>query len=192
MATATAPKVENPNRPSDLNLTPPITEDVPSTEPPPSSGGGEEESEVKPAAEKAGDVEDGGAVTDIQKKMKRAERFGMPVKLSEEEKRNSRAERFGTGSAVNELDSSKSSEELKRKARGERFGIVRSDPAGEEAKKKARLARFASSPQTDPAEEDKKKARAIRFSQSDSGSKANGKGNIEAKTAIAGEDGGET
>lgn len=30
---------------------------------------------------------------DIQKKMKRAERFGMSVQLTEEEKRNSRAER---------------------------------------------------------------------------------------------------
>lgn len=33
-------------------------------------------------------------VTDIQKKIRRAERFGMPVQLSEEEKRNSRAERY--------------------------------------------------------------------------------------------------
>lgn len=32
-------------------------------------------------------------VTDVQKKMRRAERFGMPVQLSETEKRNSRAER---------------------------------------------------------------------------------------------------
>lgn len=34
-----------------------------------------------------------GTVSDIQKKILRAERFGMPVHLSEEEKRNSRAER---------------------------------------------------------------------------------------------------
>ncbi|RVW98849.1 Protein modifier of SNC1 11 [Vitis vinifera] len=33
-------------------------------------------------------------VSDIQKKIRRAERFGMPVQLSEEEKRNSRAERY--------------------------------------------------------------------------------------------------
>lgn len=32
-------------------------------------------------------------VTDTQKKKRRAERFGMPVQLSEQEKRNSRAER---------------------------------------------------------------------------------------------------
>ncbi|KAA8521508.1 hypothetical protein F0562_012182 [Nyssa sinensis] len=32
-------------------------------------------------------------VSNIQKKIRRAERFGMPVQLSEEEKRNSRAER---------------------------------------------------------------------------------------------------
>ncbi|KAJ0704670.1 hypothetical protein HanPI659440_Chr14g0565171 [Helianthus annuus] len=38
--------------------------------------------------------EDGGSVTDTQRKIRRAERFGMPVKLSEEEKRNSRAERI--------------------------------------------------------------------------------------------------
>ena len=35
-----------------------------------------------------------GLGNDTQKKLQRAERFGMPVKLSEEEKRNSRAERF--------------------------------------------------------------------------------------------------
>lgn len=33
------------------------------------------------------------SVSDIQKKIRRAERFGMSVQLSEEEKRNSRAER---------------------------------------------------------------------------------------------------
>lgn len=35
--------------------------------------------------------------TDIEKKMRRAERFGMPVQLSEQEKRNSRAERYNCG-----------------------------------------------------------------------------------------------
>ena len=33
-------------------------------------------------------------VTDTQKKIRRAERFGLPVQLSEQEKRNSRAERY--------------------------------------------------------------------------------------------------
>lgn len=35
-----------------------------------------------------------GPDDDIQKKIRRAERFGMPVQLSEAEKRSSRAERF--------------------------------------------------------------------------------------------------
>ncbi|EPS67233.1 hypothetical protein M569_07545, partial [Genlisea aurea] len=104
------------------------------------------------------DVEASGEVTDIQKKMKRAERFGMPVNLSEKEKRDSRAERFGTGSTGSALDVSKQSEDFKRKARAER----QSAPTDEEAKKKARLARFGSSPPADEVEEDKKKARALR------------------------------
>ncbi|KAF3517338.1 hypothetical protein DY000_02063186 [Brassica cretica] len=33
-------------------------------------------------------------VDDVQKKIRRAERFGVSVKLTEEEKRNSRAERY--------------------------------------------------------------------------------------------------
>ncbi|CAI9787343.1 unnamed protein product [Fraxinus pennsylvanica] len=44
-------------------------------------------------AGKADDVDDATSATDVQKKVKRAERFGMPVQLSEEEKRNSRADR---------------------------------------------------------------------------------------------------
>ncbi|KAL0347243.1 UNVERIFIED_CONTAM: protein MODIFIER OF SNC1 11 [Sesamum calycinum] len=184
MATATAPKVENPKKPTDLNSAPPTTDDASATQPPPSSGGGGDEGKGKPdeVAPKASDVDGGGEVTDIQKKMKRAERFGMPVHLSEQEKRNSRAERFGTGSTPVGLDSSKQSEELKRKARAERFGIMQSAPADEEAKKKARLARFGtfgSSSLTDSAEEDKKKARALRFSKLDSSSKANVRGNVE-------------
>ncbi|KAL8039537.1 hypothetical protein ABFX02_10G042800 [Erythranthe guttata] len=195
MATAAAAKLENPNIPTDLNSTPPTPEDSPSNQLPPSSGGGGDEPEGKLAdgvEAKAGDVEGGGAATDIQKKMKRAERFGMPVNLSEQEKRNSRAERFGTAPGIDVVDSSKSSEELKRKARAERFGIVQSAPANDDSKKKARLARFAPAPQADPAEEDKKKARALRFSQPDSNSKANGKGDIEVKTAIADKAGGGT
>ncbi|XP_034695057.1 uncharacterized protein LOC117921306 isoform X2 [Vitis riparia] len=128
-------------------------------------------------------------VSDIQKKIRRAERFGMPVQLSEEEKRNSRAERFGTGPTVHGSDGSKKSEELKRKARAERFGLpLDSAPTDEESKKKARLARFASVSKTDTLEEDKKKARAIRFSNppSDSLSQVNGKGEDIEPTAIAG------
>ncbi|PIN15000.1 hypothetical protein CDL12_12361 [Handroanthus impetiginosus] len=193
MATATAPTVENPKNPVDLTSKPSATEDASSTQPPPVSAAGADESQGEPAVKaKASDVDGGGAVTYIQKKMKRAERFGMPVHMSEEEKRNSRAERFGTGSVVNGPDSSKQAEELKKKARAERFGIAQSAPSDEETKKKARLARFGSSSVTDSAEEDKKKARALRFSQLDSSSKANGKGNIQAKTGTADKAGGGT
>ncbi|XP_011077397.1 protein MODIFIER OF SNC1 11 isoform X2 [Sesamum indicum] len=190
MAAATASKMENPNEHSDLNPAPATAEDASSTQPQASSVGGSDEMKSKSAVI-AGSADDGGAVSDIEKKMKRAERFGMPLQLSEEEKRNSRAERFGTVSAVSGLDSSKPSEELKRKARAERFGIAQPDPSDEEAKKKARLARFGSFSKTDALEEDKKKARAIRFSQPDSSPKANGEGNIE-NTAIAYKAGGGT
>lgn len=131
--------------------------------------------------------DDGVPANDIQKKLRRAERFGVPVQLSEEEKRNSRAERFGTTTSS---EASKTSEEQKRKARAERFGL--SVPADEEAKKKARVSRFASDVKVDSLEEEKRKARAIRFSQTPSKavSQINGKGNIEPKTAIAGDAGG--
>ncbi|XP_057779063.1 protein MODIFIER OF SNC1 11 isoform X2 [Salvia miltiorrhiza] len=194
MATTTAPKVENPKTTTDLNLAPSPAEDASSAQQLSelSSGGGvETKGTPDAAAVKTSDVDEGGAATDIQKKMKRAERFGMPITLSEEEKRNSRAERFGTASAADGVDSTKQSEDLKRKARAERFGIAKSVSADEEAKKKARLARFGSTPVTDPAEEDKKKARALRFSQPQSSPKANGEGNIE-KTAISGKAGGGT
>ncbi|CAA2967534.1 protein MODIFIER OF SNC1 11-like [Olea europaea var. sylvestris] len=180
MAATTAPEVEMNKFPSDSNPT--------EQQPPPSSADGDDESKVKPITEavKADDVDAGTASTDVQKKVKRAERFGMPVQLSEEEKRNSRAERFGTGTASQGSDLSKQSEDLKRKARAERFGIAQSAPADEEAKKKARGARFGSVTKTDSAEEEKKKARELRFSQPQSGSlsKAKIEGNNE-KTAIA-------
>lgn len=50
-----------------------------------------EDSKIIVAA--AGSAGDNAQESDIQKKIRRAERFGMPVQLSEEEKRNSRAER---------------------------------------------------------------------------------------------------
>ncbi|KAK6152425.1 hypothetical protein DH2020_015060 [Rehmannia glutinosa] len=192
MATATETNLESPKNSSDVNPNTPATEDELSNQTLASSGGGGDESKGEPAAVRTGDTHDGGAVTDIDKKMKRAERFGMPVQMTEEEKRNSRAERFGTGSVANGSGTTKPAEELKRKARAERFGIGQSDPSDEEAKKKARLARFGSISKTDSVEEDKKKARAIRFSQPDSASKANGKENIEVKTDIAGKAGGGT
>ncbi|XP_047981999.1 protein MODIFIER OF SNC1 11 isoform X2 [Salvia hispanica] len=185
MATATASKVENPKTTTDLNLAPSPVEDASLTHQLPELPGDQTKETPDAAAVKTSDVDGGDAATDIQKKMKRAERFGMPVNLSEEEKRNSRAERFGKASAADGLDSSKKSEDLKRKARAERFGITKPVSVEEEAKKKARLARFGSTPVTDSVEEDKKKARALRFSQPQSSPKANGEGNIEKK-AISG------
>ncbi|KAI3721543.1 hypothetical protein L2E82_32559 [Cichorium intybus] len=85
--------------------------------------------------------DDGASVNDTQKKIRRAERFGMPVQLSEEEKRNSRAERFGTATGSQGSGATKKAEELKRKARAERFGITQSTPTEEDEKKKARLSR---------------------------------------------------
>ncbi|KAL2229429.1 UNVERIFIED_CONTAM: hypothetical protein Sindi_1922600 [Sesamum indicum] len=86
--------MENPNEHSDLNPAPATAEDASSTQPQASSVGGSDEMKSKSAVI-AGSADDGGAVSDIEKKMKRAERFGMPLQLSEEEKRNSRAERYG-------------------------------------------------------------------------------------------------
>ncbi|XP_057512183.1 protein MODIFIER OF SNC1 11-like isoform X1 [Actinidia eriantha] len=204
-ATATAQNEENPIETPDQQQ-----QEQPPSDPPTSNAASSDgvESSPKYESKSVGDApavgseaakkDDGDApVTDIQKKIHRAKRFGMSVQPSEEEKRNSRAERFGTssGSAINGSDALKKSEEQKRKARAERFGSLQSAPADEEAKKKARLARFAGVPKTDPLEEDKKKARAIRFSQPPSGaiSQVNGKVNdIDMKVAIPGKVGGET
>ncbi|KAL9268408.1 MODIFIER OF SNC1 11-like protein [Drosera capensis] len=126
-----------------------------------------------------------GSGPDIQKKVKRAERFGVPVQLSEEEKRSSRAERFGTASGLD----TKSSEQNKRKARAERFGLSVQSATDGDAKKKARLARFAAAPtKADPAEDEKRKAREMRFAQpnSRSSSLVGSKGSIELNTAVAG------
>ncbi|CAL0309847.1 unnamed protein product [Lupinus luteus] len=148
------------------------------------------ESKVAPAT-----AEDGSdaPISDAQKKIRRAERFGITVQLSEKEKRNSRAERFGTSSTTPGSETS-NSEELKRKARAERFGIPGPTTTVDETKKKARLARFspASKAAADPAEEDKRKARALRFSNSSSGSlsQVNSKGRIEPDAVIAGKAGG--
>ncbi|KAA3455060.1 protein MODIFIER OF SNC1 11-like [Gossypium australe] len=107
--------------------------------------------------------ESSGPADDIQKKIRRAERFGVPIQLSEKEKRNSRAERFGTAPSSKGSEESKQSEELKRKARAERFGIAAPTTAtDEDAKKKARLARFAPYSKPDSVEEEKRKLRAIR------------------------------
>ncbi|KAF8096024.1 hypothetical protein N665_0319s0042 [Sinapis alba] len=138
----------------------------------------------------AGDV---SPVDDVQKKIRRAERFGVSVKLTEEEKRNSRAERFGTVAAVKDSQGTKKAEDLKRKARADRFGVpasssTKADKTEEEAKKKARLARFGKDTKVDSAEDDKRKARALRFSKpaSDSSSDLSGKLNIGKEAAVSG------
>ncbi|KAB1223942.1 Protein MODIFIER OF SNC1 11 [Morella rubra] len=166
-------------------------------------------------AKEGSPAEDDGQVSSIQKKIRRAERFGISLQLTEEEKRNSRAERFGTVGSVSTLQGSegvKKSEELKRKARAERFGLrdspvaadeeakkkantneeVKKANSNEEAKKKARLARFAPASKTDTLEDEKRKARMIRFSSPPSNNltEVNGKGNMEPKAAITGEAGG--
>ncbi|KAG5584490.1 hypothetical protein H5410_044924 [Solanum commersonii] len=157
----------------------------------PPSDGAKDQVKLDTAADGGGGG--GGKDTDIQKKMKRAERFGMTFQLSEEEKRNTRAERFGT-SAPQGSDASKKAEEQKRKARAERFGLSQSNSTDEEAKKKARLARFAPPAKADPVEEDKRKARALRFSQSQSGSQSqeNGKEKTEQETVAVEKAGGGT
>lgn len=209
MATATAPNVENPKKtlvqsqPPDPNQKPKTegqtkssTADAaaPSSNPQQTSSGGGEEKKAIPSTAATSEADgtvsgDDAPVTDIQKKIRRAERFGLPVQLSEEEKRNSRAERFGTVMGVHVSDASKKSELQKRKARAERFGLAQSTaPSDDEAKKKARLARFAPGSKTDPLEEDKRKARAIRFSQNQpaSISETNGEGEIQTETAVVG------
>ncbi|KAK9920780.1 hypothetical protein M0R45_029326 [Rubus argutus] len=149
--------------------------------------------DTSPADPKTAAADDSAApATAVEKKMRRAERFGISVQLTEEEKRNSRAERFGTVSTSHGSEASKKSEEQKRKARAERFGIAGPPVASDEnARKKARLARFAPVSRTskpDPQEEEKRKARSLRFSNDRSGSlsQVTDKGNIEPKAAIAG------
>ncbi|XP_010553021.1 PREDICTED: protein MODIFIER OF SNC1 11-like isoform X2 [Tarenaya hassleriana] len=147
------------------------------------SGGEKKDGDVAKVCEALAGASSGdkSPVNNIQKKIRRAERFGLPVQLTEEEKRNSRAERFGTATVVNDSEPSKKAEELKRKARAERFGLpVSSAPSVGAAKKKARMARFGADTKTDSAEEEKRKARALRFSKplSNSSSDASGKPNI--------------
>ncbi|CAA7389532.1 unnamed protein product [Spirodela intermedia] len=133
---------------------------------------------LSPTAAAAAKAAAAGLVTDLQKKLLRAERFGMPVQLSEEEKRSSRAERFGMGSTIHGK-----SEELKRKARAERFGVAAQPSGDEEEKKKARLARFGQAPASDTLEEEKRKARAARFSQTAPPAPSESNGKVHSDTA---------
>ncbi|XP_077216930.1 uncharacterized protein LOC143851399 [Tasmannia lanceolata] len=175
----------NPNLTERLDTSPSSLPTLPSLEEP------QKECEEEPKENKSptpdAEMSPSPPVSDLQKKFRRAERFGMPVQLSEEEKRNSRSERFGGGeSTLRVSDETKKSEELKRKARAERFGITSCSVADEEAKKKARSARFASGSKLDPLEEDKRKARAIRFSQTSATStpsQTNGKADSDLKMA---------
>ncbi|KAK7284254.1 hypothetical protein RJT34_18997 [Clitoria ternatea] len=186
MATHTTdnnPLQENPNKTLDPAAPNPDADPIPAAKDPDAA-----DSKTTPPDSDA-------PLSDVQKKMRRAERFGISVQLSEKEKRNSRAERFGTGSTTSQGPEATKSEELKRKARAERFGMPSpTTAADEEAKKKARLARFAPVSKTDPLEEDKRKARALRFSNpsSTSLSEVNGEGKIEPKAVIAGKAGGGT
>lgn len=115
-------------------------------------------------------------LSDLEKKHRRAERFGLALQLSEEEKRNSRAARFGESTNGTPkptspgLGEAKISEEEKRKARAERFGLALRSSADDEAKKKARLARFGVDVKSASLEDDKKKARAARFAPALDGS----------------------
>ncbi|XP_068340900.1 protein MODIFIER OF SNC1 11-like isoform X1 [Pyrus communis] len=188
--TATIP--DRPDNPSaDTPSDPPPSSEVASKE-----NGSKADSEDPKTDSATGDA--AAPATAIEKKMRRAERFGISVQLTEKEKRNSRAERFGTVSTSHGSEASKKSEDLKRKARAERFGLPGPAVVGDEdAKKKARLARFAPNAKpdakTDPQEEEKRKARALRFSNTSKGSltQVNDKGNVEQKAAIAGSAGGE-
>lgn len=113
MATATAPNVENPKKTLVQSLPPDPNQKAkmesqtqsstavapaPPSNPQQTSTEGGEEKKAAPGTGDTSEVDgnvngDDAPVTDIQKKMRRAERFGMSVQLSEEEKRNSRAER---------------------------------------------------------------------------------------------------
>ncbi|XP_017258225.1 protein MODIFIER OF SNC1 11 [Daucus carota subsp. sativus] len=125
-----------------------------------------------------------------EKKILRADRFGIPVQLSEQEKRNSRSHRFGTGFGSNGSDDVNKSEKDKRKARADRFGLEQAVTSAEEEKKKARLARFAPVAKVDSVEEEKRKARALRFSElSSSLSGVNSEG-IGAKAVVSIKEGG--
>ncbi|KAF3442066.1 hypothetical protein FNV43_RR15982 [Rhamnella rubrinervis] len=211
----TAAKTDRPQDPkADSFSAPPSSSDVAVSGTNGSVKEGEDSKSAESVVEAVGADAAADPVSDIQKKIRRAERFGISVQLTEKEKRNSRAERFGTGSTVGGSEVSKKTEELKRKARAERFGLpasVTPVASEEEAKKKARLARFAPVSKTDTLEEDKRKAgvgpvsktdtleedkrkaRAIRFSNttpSSSLSQENGKGSIEPNAAIVGKAGG--
>lgn len=86
------PLGENPSQ----TLEPTISSSAqtPASVPPSSTdGGSSKEGDESKCSGKPSAGDDGAPVSDVQRKMRRAERFGISVQLSEEEKRNSRAER---------------------------------------------------------------------------------------------------
>lgn len=86
------PVGENPNQALDPAIS--SSAQPPASIPPSSTDGGLSKERDEPKGSDKVLVEgDGASVSDIQRKMRRAERFGISVQLSEEEKRNTRAER---------------------------------------------------------------------------------------------------
>jgi SAP domain-containing ribonucleoprotein len=147
-----------------------------------SESGGEERAE---AGKEEGSVAAApAAVTDIEKKRRRAERFGTDLKISEAEKRRLRAARFndgtkngaaavaapavvvevGKGGAAKVPDSVKialmEAESAKRKARAERFGSTQPEAA---LTPKFSKDAVTPKPKLSQDEEAKKKARMARF-----------------------------
>uniref|UniRef100_N1R1T4 THO1-MOS11 C-terminal domain-containing protein n=1 Tax=Aegilops tauschii TaxID=37682 RepID=N1R1T4_AEGTA len=169
---------------------------------PPAAAAGEATNPTSPTAAQnpspAAAAAAGGAATDLEKKMRRAERFGTQVVMSEDEKRSSRAESLDfkvyyidchgvrilepqyIPSLMKHLQilllwfgtgsSNEKMEEQKKKSRAERFGLPTPSSDDTEAKKKARLERFGQSTEVGKAEEEKRKARALRFAGAPSGS----------------------
>lgn len=85
------PPQENPNKTLDPTVPKPDLDPSLEPTPPPTADKDAGESKETPAPAEPGND---APLSDIQKKVRRAERFGISVQLSEKEKRNSRAERF--------------------------------------------------------------------------------------------------
>ena len=87
------PHEENPNKTLDPASPKPDADPTP-TPTPPLSADDKTPPESKNATPPPADAANDAPLSDIQKKIRRAERFGISVQLSEKEKRNSRAERY--------------------------------------------------------------------------------------------------